>query len=86
MIGTFEGVELTFGQFGQQYTTIDGTRYITYFDLSAPELQGLNPGTKVEFNATPGPTILCDSPHIEMPLPSANIRRVVHEGRSPSWA
>jgi hypothetical protein len=86
MIGTFEAVDFTFGQFGQQYTTIDGNRYITYFDLSAPELRGLAPGMKVEFSATPAPTILCNSPHVEMALPSANIRRVVREGRSEPWA
>ena len=85
MIGTFEAVEFTLGQFGQQYTTIDGTKYITYFDLLDRKLRGLKRGVKVEFTTTPAPTILCHSPHVEMSLPSADIHGVV-EGRQGAWA
>ena len=35
MIGTFESFELAFGSFGQQYATIDGKKYITFFDLAS---------------------------------------------------
>ena len=76
-IGTFEDFELTFGSFGQQYTTIDGRRYITYFDLADPKLKGLEPGARVEFETRPGPTVLCPSPHVSEPLPSADLVRVL---------
>jgi hypothetical protein len=33
MIGTFEGVELTHNQFGQQYTMINGAKYVTFLGL-----------------------------------------------------
>lgn len=44
MVGTVQGVGFTHAQFGQQYTTIEGVNYITYFDLSNPKLKGLKPG------------------------------------------
>jgi hypothetical protein len=62
MKGTFQRFELTFGSFGQQYTTIDGRNYITFFDLMDPKLRGLEAGAKVEFDATEAPTMLCDDP------------------------
>jgi hypothetical protein len=76
-IGTFESFEMTFGSFGQQYTTIDGQKYITYFDLAGPKLRGLGPGARVEFEARPGPTVLCNSPRVNEQLPSASVVRVV---------
>ena len=85
MIGTFEGVELTHNQFGQQYTTIDGAKYVTFFDLAVPELRGLRSGSKLEFTTTPGPTILCHSPHVQEALPAANVRRVLDERKERSW-
>lgn len=39
MRGTFEGFKVTFGSFGQQYTTIDGQVYLTWFDAGDPELR-----------------------------------------------
>ena len=77
MIGTFEKLELTFGSFGQQYATIDGRKYITYFDLADPRLQGLEPGVKVEFETRPALTALCHSPRVCEDLPSAVLVRVV---------
>ena len=71
MIGTFESFELTHGSFGQQYTTIDGEDYITFFDLADPKLRGLRPGVRVEYEARPGPTVLCHSPQVSEGLPSA---------------
>jgi hypothetical protein len=44
MIGTLEDFKLAFGSFGQQYTTIDGVKYVTWFDLTHPKLHGLKPG------------------------------------------
>lgn len=75
--GTFQGIELTFGSFGQQYTTIDGQKYITFLDLTDPNLQGLKPGAEVEFEAIAGPTVLCSCPHINVDLPSATLLKVV---------
>ena len=49
MIGVFEKYELTFGSFGQQYTTIGGRQYITFFDLTDPHLRGLQCGVEIEF-------------------------------------
>jgi hypothetical protein len=77
MIGTFEKFELTFGSFGQQYTTIDGRRYVTYFDLADPDLRGLGPGAQVEFEPRPAPTVLCQNPHVRENLPSAVLVRVM---------
>ena len=77
MIGTFQECKLTFGSFGQQYTTIDGQKYITYFDLADPKLRGLEPGARVEFEPRPGPTVLCHSPRVSEELASANLVRVV---------
>lgn len=79
MIGTFKDSELTFGSFGQQYATIDGQRFITWFDVREPRLKGLAPGCSVEYEARPAPTELCHSPCVEEPLPSATLLRVVHE-------
>lgn len=76
-IGTFENFELTFGSFGQQYTTIDGQKHITFFDLTDPKLKGLEPGARVEFEARPGPTVLCHSPYVREELPSADLVRVM---------
>ncbi len=78
--GTFEGFEVTHGQFGQQYTTIDGRKFITYFDLADPKLKGLRNGCRVEFSTKPAPTVLCHSPHVQELLPSADILRVLAEG------
>ena len=35
--------EFTHAQFGQQYTTIDGAEFITYFGLADPKLKRLKP-------------------------------------------
>jgi hypothetical protein len=43
--GTVENVEYTFGGMGNQYTTIDGVRYITYWDFA----DGVKVGAQVEF-------------------------------------
>jgi hypothetical protein len=77
MIGTFENFEVAFGSFGQQYTTIDGRRYITYFDLADPKLKGLEAGARVEFETRSGPTMLCHSPRVSEQLPSADLLRVL---------
>jgi hypothetical protein len=78
MTGTFETFELTFGSFGQQYTTIDGVRYLTWFDLMDPNLKGLGAGAQVEFEVRPAPTVLCDMPRVESGLASARLVRVVN--------
>jgi hypothetical protein len=80
MIGTFEKFELAFGSFGQQYSTIDGREYVTFFDLMDPKFGGLHRGARVEFEVTDGPTKLCDGPHRTEPLPGAKLLRVVREG------
>ena len=77
MTGTFENFELAFGSFGQQYTTIDGQKYITWFDLADPNLNGLRPGVQVEFEPAPGPTAFCHSPHVSEDLPSAQLVKLV---------
>ena len=76
MIGTFEKFDLTFGWFGQQYTTIVGVKYVTWLDLAGPKLKGLEAGARVEFEARPGPTVLCDAPRVTTELPSARLVRV----------
>jgi hypothetical protein len=73
MMGTFEHLELTLGSMGQQYTTIDGQRYVTFLNLTDPRLGGLKSGITVEFSSTPGPTKLCSSPELVINLPSATI-------------
>ena len=79
-LGTFEKVEFTFGSFGHQYTTIDGQRYVTWFDLCNPRLKGLSPGATVEFTSQPAPTVLCNSPRFEIQAPCATLLRVVKDG------
>ena len=70
---------MTFGLFGQQYTTINGKRYITFFDLADRRLQGLKVGARVEFEARPAPTVLCHSPLVSEELESAVLVRVEGE-------
>lgn len=77
MTGTFEGFKVTFGSFGQQYTTIDGQVYLTWFDAADPKLRGLGKGAVVEFEARPAPTVLCNSPAVREDLPSATLLRVL---------
>lgn len=77
VIGKLHNFELTFGSFGQQYTTIDGQRYLTWFDLADRKLAGMRAGCRVEFEARPAPTVLCRSPLVEENLPSAQIVRVL---------
>jgi hypothetical protein len=79
MIGTFQGFELTFGSFGQQYTTIEGRKCVTYCDLADPRLRGLQPGVQVEFDLRPAPTLLCNSPAVRENLPSATLVRVLSQ-------
>lgn len=82
MTGFFEGFEVTFGSTGHQYTTIDGQRFITWFNLSAPELKGLQPGCRVEYEAQPAPTVLRDSPRMVENLPMARLVAVLDERRN----
>lgn len=44
MTGIFQGFELTFGSSGHQYSTIDGQRFITWFNFAEPKLKGLQAG------------------------------------------
>ena len=80
MIGTFEEFRLTFGSFGEQHTTIDGVEYLTWFDLTDPNLRGLEAGAEVEFEPRPGPTVLCGMPRVTSPLPSGKVVRVLRRG------
>jgi hypothetical protein len=73
MTGKFQKFEVTHGSFGEQHTTIDGVEYLTWFDLMDPKLKSLEPGTTVEYEARPGPTVLCDMPHVESRLASARL-------------
>lgn len=77
MIGFFQGFRVARGSFGQQYTTIDGQLYLTWFDLCDPKLRGLRPGCRVQYDARPSPTVLCHSPHITEHLPSATLSAVL---------
>lgn len=43
--GTVEKIEYTFNGFGNQYTTIDGKEYITFWDFA----DGVKVGATVEF-------------------------------------
>jgi hypothetical protein len=77
MTGTVQKFALTFGSFGQQYTTIDGVEYVTWFDLCDPRLKGFREGAVVEYEPRLGPTVLCHSPHYVLGLPSAAIKGVL---------
>ncbi len=79
MTGTFQGFNVTFSSFGQQYTTIDGQVYLTWFDAADPKLRGLSEGSVVEFEAQPAPTVLCDSPAVRENLPSASLLRILRK-------
>ncbi len=79
MTGVFEGFDVMHGSFGQQYTTVDGVVYLTWFDVADPKLRGLVDGAVVEFESRPAPTVLCTSPAVREDLPSATLLRVVRE-------
>ena len=72
MTGTFQGFTLSFGSFGHQYTTIDGERFVTWFDLREPQLKGLVPGCRVEYEARPAPTVIASGTP-SWALPAARI-------------
>ena len=78
MIGTVDDIRLTHGGFGEQYTTIDGERYVTYFDFRNPRLAGLKPGCRVQFESRPGPTRLCGVPDISARCGSATLIQVIN--------
>jgi hypothetical protein len=65
--------------FGEQYTTIDGETYITYFDFRDPKLNGLKHGSKVRYKTSPGPTNLSHSPKITSDLGTAVLLEVINE-------
>jgi hypothetical protein len=77
MKGTFQKFQITQGSFGQQYATIDGVRYLTWFDLMDQNLRGLRAGATVEYEVRAGPTVLCDMPLVQSGLASAKLVRVV---------
>ncbi len=77
MTGTFQEFEVRHGSFGEQHSTIDGVKYLTWFDLTDPELKGLHAGAKVEYEVRPGPTVLCDTPRVQSGLASAKLIRVL---------
>lgn len=80
MLATFQNVELSFGSFGHHYTTLDGQRFVTWFDFSNPALKALRLGCRVEYESRPAPTVLCQSPLVSERLPSARLLRVVEKG------
>ena len=81
MKGTFQSFEVTHGAFGEQYTTIDGVKYLTWLNLMDPNLKGLAPGAAVEYDVRPAPTVLCDVPRVTSGLASARLVRVLEETR-----
>lgn len=83
--GTVGAIELTLGSFGQQYATIDGRRFVTWFDYRDPALAGLRPGCRVEYRARPAPTPLCHAPRVTEALPAATLLRVIPP-EAPRWA
>ena len=69
--GIVEDVKFTFGSFGNQWTTIDGVRYATYWDAATTDWKR---GDKVCFEC--GDRMLCDSPPVG-PAPHAwNINKI----------
>ncbi|MEI6078655.1 MAG: hypothetical protein WCS94_23965 [Verrucomicrobiota bacterium] len=78
--GIYEGMAPTFHSMGEQKTTIDGQEFLTWFDILDARLKGLQPGCRVEYEFRPGPTVLCDSPHLTDPRPYARLLRVVADG------
>lgn len=50
--GTIDKIDYTSGGAGNQWTTIDGKRYATWFDFRDPKLKGLRSGAKVEFTTS----------------------------------
>lgn len=48
-VGTVEKIEYTTGSFGNQFTTIDGHRYWTWWDIRSTPVRL---GAKVRFRAT----------------------------------
>ena len=42
-----------------------------------PKLKGLGTGAVVDYEVRPGPTVLCDVPHVQSELASARVVRVL---------
>lgn len=56
--GVVERIELSHGDLGQQYTTINGKVYHTWFDFADGIQQGVTVEFEEELNAK-----ICDCPH-----------------------
>jgi hypothetical protein len=76
MIGRVDNVEFTFGSFGHQWTTIDGRRFITWWDWN--ELN-IRPGVIVEYTVEEGAKVW-DHPLVHGNI--ARIERIVQGGSS----
>jgi hypothetical protein len=76
--GRVNSIRYTRNGFGEQYTSINGVTYVTYFDLGDPKLKGLSrPWAHVRFTSVDGPTKLCDSPRVTVECGRATLIEVV---------
>jgi hypothetical protein len=73
MIGTVERIKFAFHGFGEQYWLIDGVEYVVW---RRPEVDA-RVGSRIEYEVTPGPTRLSDSPPLVVGLPMARPLRVI---------
>lgn len=76
--GMVEEIEYTFDGFGNQVTTIDGKRYITYWDFS----DGVEVGAKVEFTEREDANIRFGNVSLHGPM-AENIRVIEAPPREP---
>jgi hypothetical protein len=77
-VGRIDSIRYTRNAFGEQYTTIDGVTYVTWFDLANPKLAGLHtPGARVRFTSVNGPTKMCDAPRVTVECGRATLIEVV---------
>lgn len=75
--GVVENIAYTYGGAGNQFVTIDGVTYVTWFDVMNPALKGLKVGCKVMFISTPGPTTLFSQPMLTTPRSTATLLGVI---------
>jgi hypothetical protein len=72
MIGTIENIEFTSGGAGNQWTTIDGVKYATYWNFNSSVGKGIKRGAHVEFEVSQRSLWSGMAP-----IPHAHITRIV---------
>lgn len=74
-VGTLESVKFTQGGAGNQWTTIDGVRYATWWDIRSKNIETLEPGAKVVYRPYKAALWAGD-----LPIDQADVARIYPNG------